>query len=79
MNYEGKQFVNAGANNVDLDSKEEKEQLEKENTNYKDMFEIMKESLANQVEGVRFTHRLKNHPVCLVSDGAISIEMEKVI
>jgi len=79
MNYEGKQFVNAGANNVDLDSKEEKEQLEKENTNYKEMFEIMKESLANQVEGVRFTHRLKNHPVCLVSDGAISIEMEKVI
>ena len=43
------------------------------------MFEIMKESLSNQVEGVRFTHRLKNHPVCLVSDGAISIEMEKVI
>ena len=79
MNYEGKQFINAGANNVDLDSKEEKEQLEKENTNYKDMFEIMKESLSNQVEGVRFTHRLKNHPVCLVSDGAISIEMEKVI
>ena len=28
---------------------------------------------------IRFTSRLKNHPVCLVSDGAISVEMEKVI
>ena len=65
MNYEGKQFANTGANNVDLDSKEEKEQLDKENQDYKDMFEVMKESLSSQVEGVRFTHRLKNHPVCL--------------
>ena len=79
MNYDGKQFANACANSSDLESTEEKEKLEKENTENKDMFEIMKEALTAQVEGVRFTHRLKNHPVCLVSDGAISIEMEKVI
>ncbi len=79
MNYEGKQFINSGANDIDLDSKEEKEQLQKENESNKAMFEIMKESLVSQVEGVRFTHRLKNHPVCLVSEGTISIEMEKVI
>ena len=79
MNYDGKQFTNVATNNIDLDSKEEKEQLEKKNEEYKDLFEVMKESLNSQVEGVRFTHRLKNHPVCLVSEGAISIEMEKVI
>jgi molecular chaperone HtpG len=79
MNYDGKQFVNTATNNIDLDSKEEKEKLEKENENYKEMFEVMKEAISNDVQGVRFTHRLKNHPVCLVSEGAISIEMEKVI
>ena len=79
MNYDGKQFMNVAANNVDLDSKEEKEQLQKENEENKDMFALMKEALNNEVQGVRFTHRLKNHPVCLVSEGAISIEMEKVL
>ena len=79
MNYDGKQFANVSADNIDIESKEEKEQLEKKNEEYKDLFQTMKESLGNAVEGVRFTHRLKNHPVCLVSEGNISIEMEKVI
>ena len=38
----------------------------------------MKETLNNEVTDVKFTHRLKNHPVCLVSEGPISIEMQKV-
>ena len=39
----------------------------------------MKEILNGEVTDVRFTHRLKNHPVCLVSEGPVSIEMQKVI
>ena len=39
----------------------------------------MKESLDNQVTEVKFTNRLKTHPVCLTTKGEISIEMEKVI
>lgn len=79
MNFDGKQFVNTATNNIDLDSEEQKEQLKKENENFKDMFEMMKQAISNEVQGVRFTHRLKTHPVCLVSEGNISIEMEKVI
>lgn len=79
MEYEGKKFVNVCANNVDLDTEEEKEALKKVNEENKEMFSIMKETLKDSVQDVRFTHRLKNHPVCLSSEGAISIEMEKVM
>ena len=43
------------------------------------MFTLMKETIGEGVQEVRFTHRLKNHPVCLTSEGALSVEMEKVI
>lgn len=39
----------------------------------------MKTTLGSDVTEVRFTNRLKNHPVCLTSKGNLSIEMEKVI
>ncbi len=77
--YEDKKFTNVSANNLDLDSEEEKEALKKENDENKEMLNIMKEALKDEVQSVRFTHRLKEHPVCLVSEGNISIEMEKVI
>ena len=38
----------------------------------------MKESLGENVENIRFTNRLKSHPVCLTTEGEISVEMEKV-
>lgn len=79
MEYEGKKFVNVCANNVDLDTEEEKEELKKINEENKDMFKIMKETLKDSVQDIKFTHRLKNHPVCLSSEGTISIEMEKVM
>ncbi len=76
--YDKKQFANVSAGNVDLDSKEEKEELEKANEESKDMFSVMKEAIP-EVEGIRFTHKLKNHPVCLTSEGALSIEMQKTL
>lgn len=79
MNYEGKNFQNACSDKLDLDSEEEKEELKKVNEDNKDMFELMKEAIKGNVQNVRFTHRLKNHPVCLTSDGVISVEMEKTL
>mgnify|MGYP004455925519 CR=1 FL=1 len=77
--YDDKKLVNVSDANLDLASEEEKEKLKNINEEYKDMFTVMKEALDNKVEEVRFTGRLKNHPVCLISEGDISIEMEKVI
>lgn len=78
VNYEEKEFANVSANNLDLDSKEDKEKLEKLNEECKEMFSAMQEAIP-EVSKVCFTNRLKDHPVCLTTEGAISVEMQKVI
>ena len=78
MEYEKKTFTNVSSNNLDLESEEEKEELKKANEENKDMFNLMKEEI-KEVQEVRFTHKLKDHPVCLSSEGEISTEMEKVL
>ncbi len=77
VDYDGKKFANIASENLDLDTEEEKKELEKTNNDYKDMFELMKKAL--NIKGVRFTKNLKNHPVCLTTEGNVSVEMEKVI
>lgn len=79
MNYNDKKFVNVCADDVDIYSEEEKEQLKKENEESKELLDLMKETLVGDVQDVRFTNRLIKHPVCLTSEGAISIEMEKTL
>ena len=76
--YEDKEFINVSKDNLDLDTEEEKDKLKKQNEESRDMLSLMKEAIGD-IKEVRFTNRLKNHPVCLVSEGDISIEMEKVI
>lgn len=77
--YDGKKFVNVCDDELNLDSEDEKKALETENESAKDMFEFMKESIGESVNAVRFTNKLKNHPVCLTSEGGISLEMEKTL
>ncbi len=79
MNYEEKTFQNTCSDNLDLDSEAEKEALKKANEESKEMFETMKEAIKDEVQDIKFTHRLKNHPVCLTSEGTISVEMEKTL
>ncbi len=75
--YEGKKFVNVLSDNFDLSSKEEKEKNEKANKDASKMFEDMKKVIP-EVSEVRFSNKLKDHPVALSVKGDISIEMEKV-
>ena len=77
--YDGKKFMNICDDNLNLDSDDEKKALEEENTAAKDMFDLMKESIGDSISAVRFTNKLKKHPVCLTSEGGISLEMEKVL
>lgn len=78
MEYEGKKFANVASEDVSLDSPEEKEALDKKNNDAKDMFDVMKEALTD-VKNIKFTNKLKNHPVCLSTEGNISLEMEKIM
>lgn len=79
MNYKEKNFINIASSEANLESDEEKEELKKVNEEYKDMFTKMHDALNNGVNEVEFTHRLKNHPVCLTSKGDVSVEMQKVM
>lgn len=77
--YNGKKFMNICDDKLDLDSEDEKKALESENESAKDMFAAMKESIGDKINAVRFTNKLKKHPVCLTSEGGISLEMEKTL
>lgn len=77
--FEGKKFANICTDNVDLDTEEEKEELKKKNEDGKEMLGFLKDSIGDDVSAVRFTNKLKKHPVCLTSEGEISLEMEKVL
>lgn len=77
--YDGKSFVNISKEDVNLDSEEDKKMIDEENSKNKELLEFMKDSIGVGVNDVKFTNRLKNHPVCLSNKGNISVEMEKVI
>ena len=79
MNYDGKAFKNINKGDLDLDTEEEKAKTKKENEDNKDILETIKTSLGEKVKEVRLSSRLKSHPVCLVSDENLSLEMEKVL
>ena len=77
--YKGKTFVNVTNESTDLSTDEEKEKINKENTDNKDMLEEMKKVLEDNVTEVKLTNKLKSHPVCLTTTGEVSTSMEKVI
>lgn len=79
INYDGKPFKSISDADLDLDTEEEKEEAKKLDEENKDMFAFMQEAIADKVKTVRLSKKLKTHPVCLSSDGSITIEMEKVL
>ncbi|HAM68499.1 MAG TPA: molecular chaperone HtpG, partial [Ruminococcus sp.] len=77
--YQDKEFKNVSAGDLGLESEEDKTALEEKNAAAKDLFAAMQKALEGKVKAVRFSNRLKNHAVCLSSDGDLSLEMEKVL
>ncbi len=75
--YEGKKFINVESNDLNLESEEEKEETKKVNEDNSELLVAMKEEI-KEVSEVKFTNKLKKHPVCLTSKGDVSIEMQKV-
>ncbi|MBP1924158.1 molecular chaperone HtpG [Sedimentibacter acidaminivorans] len=77
MNYKEKEFKSVSSSDLGIEPDEKESEEEKEDN--KDIFNYMKDSLKGKVKEVRASKRLKNHPVCLASEGELSIEMEKVL
>lgn len=77
QNYEDKKFVNVSDGSLDLETEEEKEQTKKVNEDMKDLLKEMCDEI-KEVNEVKFSNKLKSHPVCLTTKGDVSIEMQKV-
>lgn len=78
-NYENKSFKNISSDDLNLESEEEKKSNEAQIEQNKDLLDFMKESLSDKVAKVVLSQRLKSHPVCLSTEGEITLEMEKVL
>lgn len=77
--YKEKSFKSVSSDDLGIQSKEDEEKQQNEQTANKDLFEKMKEILSGKVKDVRASKRLKTHPVCFATEGDVSIEMEKVL
>ena len=75
--YDSKKFVNVSDANLDLETEEEKKETEKVNKDNSDMLKEMNDELPD-VNEVKFSNKLKTHPVALTTKGDVSIEMQKV-
>jgi molecular chaperone HtpG len=78
MNYKEKEFKSVSSGDLGIEDSSQAETAEEEKEN-KDLFEFMKNSLSDKVKAVRASKRLKSHPVCITTDGEITLEMEKVL
>ncbi|MGU8346366.1 molecular chaperone HtpG [Clostridium perfringens] len=76
MNYNEKEFKSVSSGDLGIESEEENK---KENEENKGIFEAMKDALGEKISAVKASSRLKNYPVCLSSEGEVSIEMEKIL
>ncbi len=77
--YNGKEFKSVSADDLGLETDEEKEEIKKAEEDNKGLFDLMTEKLGGKVKAVKLSQRLKTHPVCITSEGMLSVEMEKVL
>ncbi|MBT2728328.1 molecular chaperone HtpG [Bacillus sp. ISL-75] len=79
MTYKEKEFKSISSGDLGIEGEENKDDSESTETENKELFDYMKTILADKVKDVRISKRLKSHPVCLATEGEISIEMEKIL
>ncbi|MEO2075330.1 MAG: molecular chaperone HtpG [Bacillus sp. (in: firmicutes)] len=79
MSYKEKEFKSISSGDLGIEGEETKEDSEVQDNENQELFDYMKNILAGKVKDVRVSKRLKSHPVCLASEGEISIEMEKIL
>ena len=74
-----KEFKSITSGELSLETEEEKKASEEQAEASKPLLDTLREALSGKVKDVRLSSRLKNHAVCLSSDGPLSIGMEKVL
>ena len=77
MTYMEKGFCNAAAEDLGLQTEEEKKAAEAKAEELKGFLTFVKDTLGDQVKEVRLSADLGSHPVSMAPEGGMSFEMEK--
>jgi len=79
MSYKDKEFKSVSSGDLGIEAKDDEQDTDATEKEHKELFDTMKQVLSGKVKDVRVSKRLKSHPVCLSTDGEVTIEMEKIL
>lgn len=79
MNYKEKEFKSISSGDLGIEDSADKEETDAQDNDNKELFEAMQAQLAGKVKAVKASKRLRSHPVCLSTEGELTIEMEKIL
>ncbi|QMV41236.1 molecular chaperone HtpG [Cohnella cholangitidis] len=79
MSYKDKEFKSVSSGDLGIEADEKDKESEAEANDNKELFDSMQQFLSGKVKSVRASKRLKSHPVCLTTEGEVTIEMEKIL
>ncbi|GED69745.1 chaperone protein HtpG [Brevibacillus reuszeri] len=79
MNYKEKEFRSVSSSDLGIEADESDKEADAETEESKELFAYMADQLAGKVTKVKASKRLKSHPVCLSTEGEVTIEMEKIL
>lgn len=79
MTYKEKEFKSVSSGDLGIEVDENEKENDADKNDNKELFDYMKDLLSGKVTNVKASKRLKKHPVCLSTDGDVTIEMEKIL
>lgn len=77
--YKEKEFKSVSSGDLGIEPDAGDKQSDAEENDNNDLFEHMTSLLSGKVKNVKASKRLKSHPVCLSTEGEVTIEMEKIL
>ena len=77
MQFEDKEFKSVNDEDLGLETEEEKKATEELETEYKDVLDFVRDGLGGKIAAAKLSHKLKSAPVCLTTQGGVSLEMER--
>ncbi|MBR6982631.1 MAG: molecular chaperone HtpG [Ruminococcus sp.] len=77
--YKDKEFRNVSSDDLGIENTEKQEEIKAKEEESTDMLKTLGEALEGKVSKVVLSQRLKTHPVCISTEGDITLEMEKVL
>jgi molecular chaperone HtpG len=79
MKYKDKEFKSVSSGDLGIEADAEDKASDSVESGNQELFSHMLSQLGGKVKQVKASKRLKSHPVCLSTEGEITIEMEKIL